>query len=165
MVFAVPLPDGSFGLAQAVDAMMVNVIYVALFSDRFPAVPGSVVTPRASSALSLTATWRQALNRGDWPSVGGAPLAFTKAEFPSERFAASGYVGAKHYDAGILAKFLAAYHGLLPWNVMFDESFYDQLLLDGVKRPSTAVVLGTVERDAYRREHLGIEPKKEHHDR
>ena len=156
MVFAVPLPDGSFGLAQAVDAMMVNIIYVALFSDRFPGLPQSTVAPRTSSAVALSATWRQHLNRGDWPSIGVAPPVFKKAQFPAERFALSGYVGAKHYDAGILADLLAAYHGLIPWNGMHDESYYDHFLLPGRKRPATALVLGAAERDAYRRDHLGV---------
>lgn len=155
-VYAVPLTDGSYGLAQAIDAMMVNVIYVALFAARLPAVPEVVPELRPETIVSLAATWRQDLDRGDWPYVGGAPLVVRKAAFPNERFAASGYVGAKHYDAGILADFLSAYHGLLPWNVMHVEDYYDRLLAPGVPRPDTAQLLDPAARAAYRAEHFGV---------
>ncbi len=156
MVYAVPLPDGSFGVAQAVAAMMVNVIYAALFSDRLSAPLSIGYLPRRTSAIALTATWRQALNRGEWTALGVAPLVFQKSEFPNEQFAQRGYVGAKHYDAGLLVDFLAAWHGLEPWNVMTDEDFFDKLIAPGVSRPTTAVVLSAAERDLYRRTHFDL---------
>jgi hypothetical protein len=153
MVYAVPLGDGSFGVAQAVDEMLTNVIYVALFSDRLDIVPRSPVYPQAASGIALVATWRQDLNRGEWAPLGVAPLAFEKAVFPNERFAASGYVGAKHQDAGLLAEFLAAFHGVVPWNVLFEEDYYDRLLIPGIRRPATAVILNPAAREEYRRTH------------
>ena len=156
MVYAVPLPDGTFGLAQSVDAMAVNIIYVSLFADRLTALPPSTVCPSAATVVALAATWRQELNRGDWFALGVAPVVIEKSQVPNERFAASGYVGATHDDAGILVDLLAAWHGLIPWNVMADESFYDKLLAPGVRRPPTAVLLNAAEREAYRRREFGI---------
>jgi hypothetical protein len=50
-------------------------------------------------------------------------------------------VGVKHSDAGLIADLLDAWHGLAPWNVMFDENYFDSKLAPGVTRPSTALVL------------------------
>jgi hypothetical protein len=151
-VYAVPLEDGSFGFAQAVEAMMANIVYVALLGVRRPGRPDAVPALTPGDIVSLAATWRQDLNRGDWPQLGPAPLVVTKVDFPNERFAQARYVGAKHYDAGILADFLSAYHGLLPWNVLYEEDYYDRLLPPGVARPPNAVVLSPAERESYRLE-------------
>ena len=74
---------------------------------------------------------------------------------PTEALAAAGYVGAKHYDAGLLSEFLSACHGVLPWNVMYDPAYYEERLISGA-RPAKAIILGEEERTAYRREVLGI---------
>ena len=157
-VYAVPLRDGSFGIAQAGEAQgaLVNVIYVALFSDRYTRIPDEVPALERESAVSLVATWRQALNRGEWLSVGVAQELFKKSEFPNERYASDGYVGAKNYDAGLLAEFLSAFHGLLPWNVMHNPAYYDGLLRPGLSRPPSVKMLTERERETYRREVLKI---------
>ena len=158
MVYAVPLKDGSFGIAQSGDAQgeFINVIYVALFADRYTHIPDEAPPLNRDAAISLTATWRQALNRGEWPSLGVAPEIFKKSEFPNERYARKGYVGAKNYDAGLLADFLSAFHGLLPWNVMHDPSYYDGFLRPGLPRPQSVRILEEREREIYRREVLKI---------
>jgi hypothetical protein len=79
----------------------------------------------------------------------------TKREFPNERFAGTGYIGAKHYTVGILQKFLSAYHGLIPWNSMEDESYFDTLLGPGIDRPANVVVLPPGERQKYRESPTG----------
>ena len=150
VVYAVPLTDGSYGVAQAVDAMMVNVIYVALFRSRLQSLPDASPSLSRSDVVALTATWRRDLENGDWPVLGSADLAVEKAEFPNERFASKGYIGAKHFDAELLAEFLSAYHGLLPWNVSYEEDAYDQMLAPGICRPDSAIVLDPEARNAYR---------------
>lgn len=157
-VYAVPLTDGSFGIAQAGETQgpFVNVIYVALFADRYTHLPDEVPALKHDSAVSLTATWRQALNRGEWPSLGVVPEIFKKSEFPNERYRSKGYVGASNYDAGLLANFLSAFHGLLPWNVMHDPAHYDALLRPGLSRPQSVQILNERERENYRREVLKI---------
>jgi len=156
MIYGVPLTDGSFCFAQAVDAMMTNVVYVALFADRVSAEPDAAPDLVGREPVSLSATWRQDLNGGTWKALDVQPLTCAKTAFPNERFAAAGYVGAKHYDSGILAEFLEAYHGLLPWNAMADENYFDKLLAPGVPRPSSAVILDAASRTAYRLEKFGV---------
>lgn len=158
MVYAVPLTDGSFGVAQAGEPQgnFINVIYVTLFSQRYVQRPALPPALSIDAVVSLSATWRQALNRGGWLALGVAPALVRREQFPNEQFAAQGYVGAKHYDAGILAEFLSAWHGFLPWNVMHDPSYFDRLLLAGQARPGTAQVLSESERASYRRDIMKI---------
>lgn len=159
MVYAVPLVDGSYGIAQAAEAMtpFTKVIFVALLMDRYSEVPERVETLDRNNGVSLVTTWRRNLNRGDWISIAAALPVFQRTEFPAERFAESGYVGAKTYDAGLLAEFLSAWHGLLPWNVMQDPYYYDALLRPGLSRPNAAVLLDDEARLRYRKENFGVE--------
>ena len=155
MVYAVPLADKSYGLAQAGAAMFTHVIYVALFMDRFEAVPEAPeLAP--SRVVSLTATWRKDLNKGEWIPLCVTDLTPGLVKHPTENLVAGGYVSAKHYDAGLLSEFLSACHGALPWNVMHDPAYYEKLLMPGASRPEKIVMLGEEERAAYRREVFGV---------
>ena len=157
MIYAVPLADGSFGMAQAIDAMTVNIIYVAIFIDRTCDIPPTPPKLTRTHAVSLVATWRQHLNSGDWPSIGVGPLVYQKKDFPNEQFAKKGYIGAKHYDIGILQDFLSAYHGIVPWNVNYKEDYYDQFLMLGKERPSNIIWLSPEQRLEYRRNNFGTD--------
>jgi hypothetical protein len=158
MVYAVPLSDGSYGIAQAGDTQgeFVNVIYVAMYCHRFLDLPTSIPDLTRDYAVSLSSTWRQALNRGEWLSIGVAPETFNTSEFPNEQFAKKGYVGARTCDAGILSDFLSAYHGLIPWNIMHDPKFFDAFLRPESPKPPLANVLSEQDREKYRREVYNI---------
>ena len=156
MTYAMPLPDGSFRIAQAIDTMWPNVIYVALFSNRYQTIPAELPQLKREPVVSLSATWKQHLNRGQWAALGVAIPVFTKSEFPNEQFASDGYVGASNSDAGLLSDFLAAFHGIEPWNVMYKEDYWERYLMFNVSRPSSAVVMSAEERAAYREQHFGV---------
>ncbi len=89
----------------------------------------------------------------EWVTLVVTEPVVEKAVFPNERFASKGYVGAKIYDAGIVSDFIAAFHGIEPWNVMYNEEYFDELLAPGLERPATAVWLSADERAAYRKAH------------
>jgi hypothetical protein len=71
-------------------------------------------------------------------------------EFPNQKLRASGGVGIEHGSAGLIEALLNVWHGLEPWNVTYEEDFYDRLLCPGVTRPPTAVVLSPGDRARYR---------------
>ncbi len=154
MVFAVPIEDGRFCLAQAVSDYMPNVIYVSLFSNVYEEIPEQTPVLKNENIISLVATWKQNLNNGSWAKIGVAPVLVNQSQFPNEKFAQNGYVGAKNYDSGLLEDFLSAYHGITPWNVMFKENYWESLLAPGVEVPSSAEILAPEEREKYRNDML-----------
>ena len=153
MVYAVPLNDGSFGIAQAgaEQGEFVNVVYVVIFKDRYENLPETLNELKRENVISLSATWKRDLNCGDWLSLEVKEELFQKSEFPNEKYAQNGYVGASNSDAKLLSKFVDAYHGILPWNVMFDPNYYNEYLLPELSVPETAVILSNEEREKYRR--------------
>jgi hypothetical protein len=150
-IFAVPLEDGTYGCGQAIALMMPNIVYCALTSHRFQELPTRCPAVQRGDVISLLAVWRNSLGSGKWPIVCELSPIVEAADFPNEQFAASGYVGARHYDEGIAAAFLSAYFGLIPWNGDWIREWYlDDLLAPGIERPATAVLLSPKERHAYR---------------
>lgn len=49
------------------------------------------------------------------------------------------------------------FYGLEPWNVMFEQTYYDTLLQKGVKRPKNIIWLNENERLAYRKEKFNLD--------
>ena len=150
LVFAVPLTDHSWGVGQTAELMMPHWGYCALFSVRFPTLEAAIPRPNKKDLVALLAVARRGLASGYWPVIATAPPLFAKAEFPNERLAASGYIGAKMYDYGLGEALLSAFHGLTPWNTYKEENYLDTMLAPGVARPASAKVLSAAERAAYR---------------
>lgn len=155
-VYAIRLTDGSFGICQAIDTMMPDVIYIAVFSYRFDKVPDVVPVLDSKDVLNLGATWKQSLNNGTWAGLGEASPVAEKSDFPNEQFAHDGYIGAKHSDVGIYSNFLSACFGLIPWNTMFDPNYWEEYLNTPHIRPESIKILSKTERKKYRFEVMGI---------
>ncbi|WP_431097207.1 Imm26 family immunity protein [Polaromonas aquatica] len=151
MVYAVPLSDGTFGYVQAISEAMVNVIDVAISSHRSANLAATPPKLEKAQVISLDATWRQDLNSGRWAALGVVDLVIDPSAMPNQVIIGTGTtVGVKHCNAGGIAGLLEAWHGLAPWNAMFDESYFDLKLAPNISRPSTALVLNSAEREAYR---------------
>ena len=142
-VFAVPLADGSFGVVQAVDQWTPEGgVYVAVTDQRAESVPTVAVLDPNVRVIALMAVIDNAFDRGWFPRIGPAEPLVCRADFPNERFAQSGYVGAKSYTGGIVVAFLSAWYGLTPWTGYHDPEFFDKLLMSGVERPPHAATGG-----------------------
>lgn len=63
----------------------------------------------------------------------------------------------KYTGDGNLLCLCNAYYGLEPWNVMYKDTYYDEMLLKGVERPQRIVLLDKDARNKYRLEHFGID--------
>ena len=135
-LFAVPLTDGSFGIVQAVDHWVPEGgVYVAVTDQRADSLtPVPALDPHAR-VVALMQVVDNAFDRGWFPRIGPATVLARRKDFPNERFAQSGYVGAKSYTGGILADFLSAWHGLASWTAYKDPEYFDKLLVDGIVRP------------------------------
>ncbi|MGK2856395.1 MAG: hypothetical protein ACSLFQ_04235 [Thermoanaerobaculia bacterium] len=155
MTYAIRLADGRFGMAQAISAMMPNAIYVAVFRQLTESSSKPIPSLQKADVISLVAVVRSSLR--EWVARDTFSPAVETADFPNERLRSDGYVGAKILDAGIVADFLAAFHGIRPWNVMRDERYFDELLAPKVPRPSEAVLLAPEDRLAYRKREFGTE--------
>ena len=54
-----------------------------------------------------------------------------------------------------------AYYGLEPWNVLYKDTYYDEMLLQGIGRPATILILDREARNKYRLENFGINENNE----
>jgi hypothetical protein len=137
-VFGVPLPDGSLGIGQVLaperDAM--NAVGCAFHRERGPLDGDSCL----SDPIAILLVTPDALAKGRWPVLARHAVGVPPEARPYERFRAQGWVGVCITGSGIVDKFLAAWHGLHPWDAWHDPRYLDGLLLSGVDRP-TGVLL------------------------
>ena len=136
-VFVVPLPDGTFGIGQAIASMMTNVIYCAFTRQRVGAIGGGVPKLHATDVVSRVPVTREQLDYAVWRVLGVAPLCCAKADFPAEAFANRGYVGAMIYDAALAEDFLAAFHALAAWDDWHQPDYLDRWLVSPSAKPQT----------------------------
>lgn len=149
-VFALPLADGSFGIAQSIAPVESWAVDLALLSDRFSKVPSDVPALNRASVVSIQATWSRSLNGGWWAKIGSAPLVVEPDECPNQKLLFRGEkgVGCTHSSEGLLQDFLSAYHGLIPWNVYPAHNFDDRLF-PGLARSKAAYLLDDAARLLY----------------
>ena len=146
-VFAVPLLNGNLAIGQVLDLMMVNQVRLALYDERFPTLEAIALEAvcHPENLISLVASSREQLDYGVWKVIGNKPVSVPLERYPNEQFRHNGWVGAKHYDAGLVEDFLDAYYALRPWDNWFNPGFLDEFLVVGRKRPEGVILTKTLE--------------------
>ncbi|KGR73641.1 Imm26 family immunity protein [Ureibacillus manganicus] len=154
-IFSIKLKDGSFTFGQVLWAkaygargrlgMPTCSLFEKRTTDNF--ILSEIINSKVISVVTITAN---ALDSYEWEVIGSEEVTLNKEEVPWH-LSGEGGVGAKSFSDDILKSLSEAYHGLDPWNISYKEDFFDEILLPGVKRPATAIVLSTEERDAYRK--------------
>jgi hypothetical protein len=144
-VYALPLVDGSFGIAQAIvaDADLPGILNVGVFDYRYARLEDCGPTVQRRRVIALLATFRAEMNGGWWAPIGWSEPCIRPEEFPYVNFPTP--VGRVHHSGGVLEDLVAAYHGLLPWNTNYHPDYYERLLAPGVPRPASARVLNDLE--------------------
>ncbi len=144
-VFAVPLSNSSFAVGQVLDLMMVNQVRLALYDE--PALTMEAIDVAAACnpqrLISLVASSREQLDYGVWKILGNKPMSMPLSRYPNEQFRHNGWVGAKHYDAGLVEDFLEAYYALRYWDNWFNPNYLDVFLVDGSKRPPNVILINS----------------------
>ncbi len=151
-VFAIPLTEKTFTFGQVLNKKYCT---CALFDIRstsaiLPMWEFKKLTPISILHLSNG----DLLNNGQWQIIFNNEVTLNPNDGSGGKF---GTIGCVSYGrCGIMADLAKGYWGLIPWNVMYDECYYDKILLKGIKRPDSAVVLSHEDRLKYRKEKFGI---------
>jgi hypothetical protein len=152
-VFLIPLIDNSFSFGQVLDKKYCT---CALFNLKLndPNLSQSrFFELQPISILHLSNG--DLLNNGQWKVIFNEQV---KLNPSSEYGGKAGTIGSiSHGRCKAMVDLANGYWGLQPWNVMFEENYYDKLLLKDIPRPATALVLSQAERIKYRKEKFGID--------
>src|SRR5262249_19746261 len=130
-LFAVPLIDGTFGLGHVIDVD--NYLGpLALFGRRAssPSELTNDLGHTLKAPLTILVLTNNALESGEWLIIGNKKPEYSAFAIPTDGKGTSHTFGAASY-------FLNAYHGLIPWDGMYDPREYDKLLIPGVPIPPT----------------------------
>src|SRR5687767_4762472 len=99
-VYALPLSDRSFGIAQAIVASpgLPGVINVAVFDYRYARLVECSTTVARDRVVALLGTWRAEMNGGYWALVGWAEPCVRADEFPNLQL--KSLTGHTHHSGG-----------------------------------------------------------------
>jgi len=152
-VFSIPLLNGTFAFGQVLDKKYCTCALFNLQSDNITLTVDQFNSLQPISILHLSNG--DLLNNGHWNILYNQPVTLNPNSGSGGRF---GDIGSKSYgQCGAMTDLANAYWGLEPWNVMYREDYYDELLLKGLPRPETAKVLNEADRKAFRKEKFGVE--------
>ncbi|MEH7514977.1 hypothetical protein V7146_19860 [Gottfriedia acidiceleris] len=152
-LFLISLSNDSYALGQVVWLSYSEPV-CGLFDINFREIPEFVEIENYNyiSVLSVTSC---SLDNYSWKVIGNKNVLIDKNEV-DRRHIGESEIGSISHTSDVLDDLAEAYFGIQPWNVMYDEDDYDQLLLPSVTRPSAAIILSPIERERYRIEVLNV---------
>ena len=140
-LFLIPLVSEGLGIGQVIEThgSPLGAYSCALFSKKLLTREELFcVADLSSRMISLQFITPDLLLNGRWEALSIEPLFVAEEQFIWRPFEQKGsYVGARAIGSGIITKFLSAWHGQLPWNMMFDPGYFDSLLLEDVIKPNS----------------------------
>ena len=119
-IFGIPLPDASMGIGQilSLEPDALNSVGCVFFAATArPSGFTGVMEP-----ISVLLVTPDLLKSGVWPVKSQGPVFLETEERPYEIYRASHWVGVRVTGSGIVQEFLAAYHGLTPWDAWHDPT-------------------------------------------
>ena len=142
-IFCINLIDEDCTIGQILsyepDAM--NSVLCAFFSIKYNADSNiDISTIDSGKLISIQFVTRDLLDLGTWRIVGNAALVDYNKYIKIVKLRKRGFIGTKIQGSGNIVQFLNAYFGLLHWDMMHDEEYFDKLLLPGVNRPPNVIL-------------------------
>jgi hypothetical protein len=143
-IFQIPLENGTYAFGQVVWTSYTHPV-CCLFDINKTDVPtlGEIISNPYISILSLTPN---SLDNHSWRVLGNMDVRVQKKDVPKKFNGTT-----TDFTSGILEELANVFYGVTPWNVFAEEDFFDEILLPTVKRPLTAKVLSSYERNLYRK--------------
>jgi len=130
-VFAIRLRDGTIGVGHVV-AYEGRRSACALFAKRAHEYMGllSELDMSLAQPLTILTITDARLRRGDWPIFSHRIIDYSNHAIPSDGRGTS-------HTSDIIEDFLEAYHGLTPWDGMYEPDYFQKKLIPGVPVPPT----------------------------
>ena len=129
-VFWITLTDGSKALGQIVEINkeVLNSITCAFFDER------NEVPKDLSNPFSIQFVTKDLFTNGTWRRVSNRTVQVSKSLLPYRETMKDGWIGAEIIGSGNINTFISAFYGLRDWNEMYDDDYYQKLLLAGFQR-------------------------------
>ena len=155
-VFSLKLKDGTFMFGQIIGTHLTpKSPTCAVFEIKRPTEDVLFEELKGSRAISIQNTDGEYLNKKIFKVLFNTELLADVKQVNENRFTG---------DANLL-RLCNAYYGLEPWNILYEDTYYDNMLLKGVERPLRVILLDKDARNKYRLEHFGINENNEYVDK
>jgi len=155
-VFSLKLKDGTFMFGQIIGTHLTpKSPTCAVFEIKRPTEDVLFDELKGSRAISIQNTDGEYLNKKIFKVLFNTELLADVKQVNENRSTG---------DANML-RLCNAYYGLEPWNILYEDTYYDKMLLKGVERPLRVILLDKAARNKYRLEHFGINENNEYVDK
>jgi len=142
-IFEIELKDGSstYGIFHKHVPKALNSYICSFYNFRNPIDQEVEVDIKNFKPISVQFVSRESLDKKIWPIV----KELGKNDIDEQMYSGfladrESYKGVKIIGCGIIRKFLNAYFGFLPWDMMHDPNYFDKLLLPQAPRPTNKVL-------------------------
>lgn len=140
--FGVPLSNGQYALGQVVsyEAEAMNSVICAFFLSCGELHLIRTEEASVENLLSIMFVTRDLLDSGGWPILAsGRPIEVGRF-LSVDQIRKNGFVGVKITGSSNASAFMNACFGMLPWNGMHDQHYFDKMLVDPNRRPGSIVL-------------------------
>ncbi len=146
-IFSLKLKDNTFMFGQIIGThLTLQPPTCAIFEIKRPTEDVSFDELKKSRVISILNTTGECLNNKTFKVLFNAEL-LADIKQANER---------KSTGDGSLLCLCNAYYGLEPWNVLYKDTYYDEMLQKGIERPQRIILLDKDARNKYRLENFGI---------
>ena len=138
-IFCIPDtgPDGASSIGQIIDADLdtLNSVLVALTDLTVPPGATEARSVPLSSIIAVPFVTADQLQSGAWPLMGHSTPPDPQQFFDLRGLKQRGLVGATIRGSAVVANFLRAFHGRIPWDFYYRPDYLDGLLVSPDKKP------------------------------
>jgi hypothetical protein len=152
-IFLIPLIDNTFAYGQILNKKYCTCVLFDIKANENTLSKSRFEQLNPLSILHLSNG--DLLNNGQWKILFNEPVSLDPNSGSGGKIGTIGCIS--FGGCGMMVDLANAYWGLQPWNVLYEENYYDLLLFKGVLRPETAIILNQIERAKFRKEKFGID--------
>lgn len=142
-IFIIPNKDERYSVGQvlSIEKEALNSVICSFYKIRIR--ENESFDPKdltKSNLIAIQFVTPDLLNMNVWKVVGNAEPKYLDSFIELNAIKDQNFVGAKIVGSAIIRKFLDAYHGLEPWDMMHDIHYFDKLLISPKKKPEHCVL-------------------------
>ena len=145
-LFVIPLINKKLCIGQVLDLQMPNIVRIALYDKVIDNINYNNLNRlnqfvKLNNLISLIATSTEKLDNKEWKVIGNKDVEIPISKYPNEEFRSKGWVGAIHYDSGLVEDFINSFFSLLPWDDWHNPNFLDEFLIDPNIKPENLLYI------------------------
>ena len=104
-IFAIPLTDGRFALAQVLDQRLPNTVRIAIYSDIINSTKVINLSLVKENLISLMEVTKIKLDKNEWKIIDNQKTSIPISMYPNEQYRSNNWINSVVHDAAVAESF------------------------------------------------------------